>query len=75
MIQNALEIQVLLNYVSTELASILCFFLSPPMLLGQHKALKRDIEIANFDTPPVLAVYFLKMGECREVLGGGPAPP
>ena len=24
---------------------------------------------------PVLTVYFLKMGECREVLGGGPAPP
>jgi len=24
---------------------------------------------------PVLAVCFLKMGECREVLGGGPAPP
>jgi len=24
---------------------------------------------------PVLAVYFPKMGECREVLGGGPAPP
>ena len=23
----------------------------------------------------VLTVYFLKMGECREVLGGGPAPP
>ena len=20
-------------------------------------------------------VYFLKLGECREVLGGGPAPP
>jgi len=24
---------------------------------------------------PVLTVYYLKMGECREVLGGGPAPP
>jgi len=24
---------------------------------------------------PVLTVYLLKMGECREVLGGGPAPP
>jgi len=24
---------------------------------------------------PVLTVCFLKMGECREVLGGGPAPP
>jgi hypothetical protein len=24
---------------------------------------------------PVLTVYFQKMGECREVLGGGPAPP
>ena len=23
----------------------------------------------------VFTVYFLKMGECREVLGGGPAPP
>ena len=23
----------------------------------------------------LLTVYFLKMGECREVLGGGPAPP
>jgi len=23
---------------------------------------------------PVLTVCFLKMGECREVLGGGPAP-
>jgi len=23
----------------------------------------------------VLTVYFLKMGECREVLGGGAAPP
>jgi len=23
----------------------------------------------------VLTVYLLKMGECREVLGGGPAPP
>jgi len=24
---------------------------------------------------PVLTYYFLKMGECQEVLGGGPAPP
>ena len=23
----------------------------------------------------LLTVYFLKMDECREVLGGGPAPP
>ena len=27
------------------------------------------------DRWPALTVYFLKMGECREVLGGGPAPP
>jgi hypothetical protein len=28
-----------------------------------------------FNTPPCTDRLFPKMGECREVLGGGPAPP
>ena len=37
--------------------------------------LHRFMFIVQIGGDPVLSVCFLKMGECREVLGGGPAPP
>jgi hypothetical protein len=35
----------------------------------------RNLKIKNKNKKPCTDRLFPKMGECREVLGGGPAPP
>jgi len=56
-----------------------CFRISKTLRNGRevNKKLRKQYVccIHNVYDVAVLAVCFLKIGECREVLGGGPAPP
>jgi len=55
--------------------TFITFYITHHVTTSPLKTVARCGDVYYKKKKPVVTVCFLKIGECREVLGGGPAPP